>query len=104
MRERFACMVTDDNAVHPEKTPVPMFVTEPGTFMDPRLVQFANAFSPIVVTPEGMDTEVIVLLPLKALDAISVTFDGMVMAPPPPVYPVSFPPDIVNPAVVGSDA
>ena len=104
MRERFACMVTDDNAVHPEKTPVPMFVTEPGTLMEPRFVQFANAPSPIVVTPEGIETDVMVLLPLKAFDAISVTLEGIVMAPPPPVYPVSFPPDIVNPAVVGSDA
>ena len=104
MRERFACIVTEDKAVHPEKTPVPMLVTDPGILMDPRFVQFAKAPSPIVVTPEGIDTDVMVLLPLNAFDAIDVTLDGIVMAPPLPVYPVRFPFVIVNPVVVGSDA
>ncbi len=58
----------------------------------------------MVVTPEGIETEVMVLLPLNAPDAIDVTLEGIVMAPPLPVYPVSVPFETVNPAVVGSDA
>lgn len=79
-----ACRLTEPNAVHPEKTPLPMLVTLLGTDTFDRLVQFANALSAMLRTLFGMLT-LVMALPAKAFAPIDDTPDGILTAPPPPV-------------------
>lgn len=94
MEEIEACMLTDPNALQPENTPLPIFVTLPGIVTFARAVQFANALSPILPTLLGMLT-LLIGLPANAFAPIDVTSEGIVTAPPPPLYAVSTPPEIV---------
>lgn len=85
-----ACMLTDPRDVQPENTPLPMLETLPGTVTLVNAVQFANALSPMLRTLPGMDT-LLIGFPWKAPAPIAVTSEGIVTAPPPPLYAVSTP-------------
>lgn len=80
-----ACMLTEDNLVHPEKTPVPSVETLPGIVTEVKPVQFANALFPILVTDDGIDTAEIFDFPEKAPAAIAVAVSGIATLPPLPV-------------------
>ena len=95
-----ACMLTEDNLVQPENTPVPMLATLPGTDILDNPVQFENALFPMLVTEEGIVTAEIFVFPENALAAIDVAVSGIVILPPGPVYPVTVVPFIVKPAVL----
>ncbi len=89
-----ACILTELNPLQPENTPLPILVTLPGTVTFASAVQFANAPSPMLVTLPGMLT-LLIGLPANAFAPIDVTLEGIVTAPPPPLYAVSTPPEIV---------
>lgn len=61
-------------------------------------MQFANALSPILVTLLGMLT-LLIGFPENAPGPMDVTSEGIVTAPPPPLYEVSTPPEIVISAI-----
>lgn len=94
IEETEACMLTELSPLQPENTPLPMLVTLPGTVMFASAVQFANALSPMLLTLPGILT-LLTALPAKAPGPMDVTSEGIVTAPPPPLYAVSTPPEIV---------
>lgn len=89
-----ACMLTELRPLHPENTPLPMLVTLPGTVTFASEVQFANALSPMLLTLPGILT-LLIAFPAKAPGPMDVTSEGIVTAPPPPLYAVRTPPEIV---------
>lgn len=89
-----ACMLTELSPVQPANTPLPMLVTLPGIVTFAREEQFANALSPMLLTLLGMLT-LLIGLPANALGPMEVTSEGIVTAPPPPLYAVRTPPEIV---------
>ena len=73
-----------------------MLCNEAGNETLLRFVQSANALCPILVTPDGNDTEVIPVLPSNAPIPIAVMFsepilDGTATFPPLPVYSLRTP-------------
>lgn len=97
-----ACMLTELSPVHPENTPLPMLVTLPGTVIFASDVQFAKALSPILFTLLGILT-LLTAFPAKAPAPMDVTSEGIVTAPPPPLYAVRTPPEIVILAVLDAN-
>jgi len=89
-----ACMLTELSPLQPANTPLPIFVTLAGIVTFARKEQFANALSPMLLTLPGMLT-LLIGLPANALGPMEVTSEGIVTAPPPPLYAVSTPPEIV---------
>jgi len=85
-----ACMLTEPSDEQPENTPLPMLVTLPGIVTFVSAVQFANALSPMLRTLPGIET-LLIGFPWKAPAPIDVTSEGIVTAPPPPLYAVSTP-------------
>lgn len=93
-----ACRLTELSPLHPANTPLPILVTLPGIVTFDNDVQFANALSPILVTLPGMLT-LLIALPENAPAPMDVTSEGIVTAPPPPLYAVNTPPEMVISAV-----
>ncbi len=89
-----ACMLTELSPLQPENTPLPMLVTLPGTVIFASAVQFAKALSPMLFTLPGILT-LLTAFPAKAPGPMDVTSEGIVTGPPPPLYAVSTPPEIV---------
>lgn len=89
-----ACKLTELSPLQPAKTPLPKFTTLPGIVTFDNEVQFANALSPMLVTLLGILT-LLIGLPENAPGPMDVTSEGIVTAPPPPLYAVSTPPEIV---------
>lgn len=92
--ETDACKLTDPNPLQPANTPLPIVVTLPGIVTFASAVQFANALSPMLLTLLGILT-LLIGFPANALGPMDVTSEGIVTAPPPPLYAVSTPPEIV---------
>ena len=79
-----------------------MFTTLAGTTARYRLVQPENAPEPMLITEPGIVTLVRDVFPLNTLSLIPVTVSGIVMSPPLPVYAVSSPFSMINPALSSS--
>lgn len=90
IEDKDACKLTELSPVQPENTPAPIFVTLLGTDTFDKLAQLANALSAILLTLPGILT-LVIAFPAKAPAPIDVTSEGIVTAPPPPVYAVSTP-------------
>ncbi len=91
-----AWRLTELSPLQPANTPLPKFATLPGIVTFDNDVQFANALSPILVTLLGILT-LLIGFPENAPGPMDVTSEGIVTAPPPPLYAVSTPPEIVIP-------
>lgn len=89
-----ACMLTELRLLQPANTPLPILETLPGTVTLVSAVQLANALSPILLTLPGILT-LLIALPENAPGPMDVTSEGIVTAPPPPLYAVNTPPEIV---------
>jgi len=98
----FAENVRSDRLLQPANTLFPIFTTLAGTTARYRLVQPENAPEPMLITEPGIVTLVRDVLPLNTLSLIPVTVSGIVMSPPLPVYAVSSPFSMINPALSSS--
>lgn len=62
-----------ESPLHPENAPLPIVVTPPGTAIDERLLQFANALLPILLIEEEIATLVSAEQPENVLLGIELT-------------------------------